>query len=167
MNKIFKRRGGDDTLDDPYLRGIKYPDPNICPDCKAIYHNKRWQFDNDLKHDIKLEGGFGKKKCPACRKIEDNYPMGIVFLSGDFIDDHRDDILNTVKSEEERAMEKNPLERIIEIEKQDTNKYRIKTTTDTLAHRIGKILNKSYKGNIEYKFSDEQKILRVLWSREE
>jgi uncharacterized protein YpmS len=92
--------------------------------------------------------------------------MGFVFISGNFINQHKDDILHTVKSEEKRAIDKNPLERIMEIEKKEENQYRIKTTTDTLAQRIGKILYNSYKGDIEYKFSEDQKVIRVFWSRQ-
>ncbi|MBN1695522.1 ATPase [candidate division WOR-3 bacterium] len=167
MDKTHKRRGGDAVLKDPYLREVNYKEPNICPSCKAVYHNKRWQFDDKLEHKIKLESNYGRKKCPACRKIHDNYPMGLVFISGDFIGQHNKEILSTVKSEEKRAIGKNPLERIMVIEKTDANQYVIKTTTDTLAQRIGKILNNSYKGKIEYKFSEGQKILQVFWSRGE
>ncbi len=164
MDKIYKRRGGNAILQDPYLSKVDYKDPNICPKCGAVYHNKHWEFDKELIHDTKLEGDYGKKKCPACRKIEDNYPMGLVFIQGNFILEHKNTILNTIKSEEKRAMEKNPLERIITIEKKAADKYIVKTTTDTLAHRIGNILHKSFKGKLDYKFSDD-KFLRAFWSR--
>jgi hypothetical protein len=167
MDKIHKRRGGDAVLKDPYLREINYKDPNICPSCKAVYHNKRWQLDEELEYKIKLEDNYAKKMCPACRKINDNYPMGLVSISGNFIDQHKKEILSTVKGEEKRALEKNPLERIIKIEKENQTQYSIKTTTDTLAQRIGKILYNSYKGKVEYKFSEDQKVLRVFWSRGE
>ena len=166
MDKIHKRRGGDAVLKDPYLREVDYKDPNICPSCKALYHNKRWQFSDSLEHQIRLKGNYEEKMCPACRKIKDNYPMGLVFISGNFIDQHKDEILSTVKSEEKRAIDKNPLERIMDIERENENHYRIETTTDTLAQRIGKILHNSYKGEVEYKFSEGQKVLQVFWSRE-
>ncbi len=166
MDKIYKRRGGNSTLNDPYLNQTDYNDPNICPGCGAVYRNKHWEFDKELTHDIKLKGDYGVKKCPACRKIEDNYPMGLVFISGNFILEHKNTLLNTIKSEERRAMGKNPLERIIAIEKEDEDRYLVKTTTDTLAHRIGNILHKSFKGNLDYKFTDD-KVLRAFWSREE
>ncbi|MCK4421775.1 ATPase [candidate division WOR-3 bacterium] len=166
MDKIYKRRGGDSVLDDPYLSKIDYKDPTVCPDCEAVYHNKHWRFDDQLKHDIKFASNYEEKKCPACRKIEDNYPMGLVFLSGNFLLQHKKTILNTIRSEEKRAMQKNPLERIMEIEQKD-DEYVIKTTTDALAHRIGKILHKSFKGELDYKFSDDQKLLRAFWSRKE
>jgi len=166
MDKIYKRRGGDSVLNDPYLINADYNDPNICSECGAVYHNKHWEFSDEFSHNLKLRGNYADKKCPACRKIEDNYPMGLVFISGNFILGHKQSILNTIKAEEKRAMQKNPLERIMTIEKEAEDKYLVKTTTDALAHRIGKILHRSFKGELNYKFSDDQKLLRASWSRE-
>ena len=143
-------------------------DPGYCLDLplittKSLYLNFRQKYYQ--LHQGK-KGNYEEKMCPACRKIKDNYPMGLVFISGNFIDKHKDDILSTVKSEERRAIDKNPLERIMDINRENKNHYRIETTTDTLAQRIGKILHNSYKGEIEYKFSEGQKVLQVFWSRE-
>jgi len=158
-------RESTDHLDDPYIDGVEYHDPNVCPSCGVVYNKKQWQFI-DIKQ-IQLDKGnyIGNAKCPACRKIEDHYPMGLVELSGKFIDGHKEEILNLVKNEEEREKEKNPLGRIMSIEDKDGKIY-IETTNEALALRIGRAVFKAFKGEIEYKFSETQKLVRVLWRRD-
>jgi hypothetical protein len=80
-------------------------------------------------------------KCPACRKEEDHYVMGIVYISGDFFNQRRDEIVNMLRNEEKKEVE-------------------------SLAVHLGRMLYHSYGGDVEYKFSDEQKLARVFWHRE-
>jgi len=153
-------------LDDPYIEGVEYHDPTRCPVCGAVYNKKRWQFIDEK--DIKLSNDndyIAEAKCPACRKIEDHYTMGIVELSGKFIPLHKDEAMNLIKNEEEKEMGKNPLGRIIGIEDK-MDKIYIETTNEALALRLGRALFKTFKGSIEYKFSENQKLVRVLWRRD-
>ena len=99
-------------LPDPYVlkKGLK--EPTICPSCHAVYHKKRWYLDEGLYLETKKQKGVSWQKCPADRKIEDGYAMGVVNIIGDFVLNHKDEIINLVRSEERHAMEKNPLENI-------------------------------------------------------
>ncbi|MEO0072984.1 MAG: hypothetical protein ABIK10_06120, partial [candidate division WOR-3 bacterium] len=76
-----ERSGPSPKLTDPYLVK-KIPEPNICPGCGLVYYKKRWRKDEELKNTF--TGPVYNQKCPACRKIEDHYPMGIVTISGNF-----------------------------------------------------------------------------------
>jgi hypothetical protein len=51
------------------------------------------------------------------------------------------------------------------IEERDGRLY-IETTNEALALRIGRAVFKAFKGEIEYKFSETQKLVRVLWRRD-
>jgi NMD protein affecting ribosome stability and mRNA decay len=104
-------------------------------------------------------------KCPACRKEEDHYVMGIVYISGDFFNQRRDEIVNMLKNEEEKEVDHNPLDRIMGIV-EDKDGVRVETTSESLAVHLGRMLYHSYGGDVEYKFSDEQKLARVFWHRE-
>ena len=42
----------------------------------------------------------------------------------------------------------------------------ISTTTDKFAQRIGRMLEKTYSGSVEYKWSDDVKLARVTWTRQ-
>lgn len=153
-------------LRDPYILPNAFSENNICPVCNAVYHKKHWSFDPSLVHEARKDKNAKADKCPACRKVEDKYAMGKVFLSGSFINEHVDELINIIKSEERRAKENNPLDRLILIEKRDGNIY-AETTSDALAMRIGHHLKESYKGGDEnFKFRRGDKFVEVHWQRE-
>lgn len=157
------KRKSIDTATDPYLSKVEYEDKSVCRKCEAVYINKRWSVKEE--HRQAAEGG-PKALCPACRKIKENYPSGYVTLKGAFLKDHKEEIVNLLKNKEERAMHINPLERIIDLDdKGDT--LEVTTTTEKFAQRIGQMMKKTYKGEVEYKWSDDVKIARVTWSRDE
>ncbi len=153
-----------DTCKDPYLSKEGSHDMAICKQCHAIYHNKRWYLDEDLyAKNIDLPSTV-LVTCPACQKIKDKFPGGIVTLTGEFLQEHKDEIINLIKNEEERARGFNPLERIININN-GSKGVEVTTTNERLAQRIGKKVKKAFSGEVEYKWSQDTKLLRVTWRR--
>ncbi|MBI5233564.1 MAG: hypothetical protein HY880_04345 [Deltaproteobacteria bacterium] len=152
-----------DTENDPYLPKIGPHDMAMCKKCSAVYQNKRWTFAQkavDAAKNTKL----AKILCPACQKIKDNFVGGFVTIAGEFFKEHEEEILNLVKNKETRAMHNNPLDRIIKISKKK-DYMEITTTTDKLAQRIGQMLKKAFNGCVEYKWSSDVKLARVMWTR--
>lgn len=152
-----------DTYKDPYLPKEGPHDMAACKKCHAVYHNKRWAMNEAL---YQKKGNHKKTLvvlCPACQKIRDKYAEGFVALKGDYLKGHKLDILNLIKNEEERAMDGNPLERIIEI-KDNGRIVNITTTHEKLAQRIGKKMRKACQGALEIKWT-EDKVTRVVWQR--
>ncbi len=147
-----------DTEGDPYIPKIGPKDMAICKRCGAIYHNKRWSFRKRTERPTK------EVLCPACQKIRDGFAGGFVTIQGEFIKDHKEEILNLVRNKEERSMYYNPLNRIIEIKQKDDT-IEITTTTEKLAQRIGQMLRKAFHGRVEYKWSSDVKMARVIWTR--
>jgi NMD protein affecting ribosome stability and mRNA decay len=152
---------------DPYLstrslRALK--EGAICERCGAIYHHKRWSMDSTL---MKVKGREVRKViCPACRKIRDHFPGGIITLRGDYLKVHKDQILRLIQNEESRAMRINPLERVISVK--DKNNYvEIHTTNERFAQRIGREIQRSCKGRVAYHWSGDNKSVRVEWHRSE
>jgi NMD protein affecting ribosome stability and mRNA decay len=147
-------------LEDPYLTRKSYKEPTLCPRCGLVYRRRRWQ---------KIEGfdvskAIEKHKCPACRKEEDHYVMGIVYIEGNFFKTRREEIMNMLKNEEKKQVVHNPLDRIMKIY-EDKGGTRIETTSENLAIHLGRMLYHSYGGDVEYRFSDDQKLARVFWQR--
>jgi NMD protein affecting ribosome stability and mRNA decay len=158
------RKKAIDTAKDPYLQKISPSDMAVCKGCGAIYHNKRWSLDKKLK-----TRSAGKKKvevlCPACQKIKEGFAEGFVTIKGEFFKKHREEIINLMRNKEQRAMYNNPLDRIIEI-KEKKDSIEIATTTDKLAQRLGQVIQKAFNGEIEYKWSSDTKLTRVVWTRD-
>ncbi|MEO0098248.1 MAG: BCAM0308 family protein [candidate division WOR-3 bacterium] len=149
-------------LDDPYLTKKAYPEPTVCPTCGLIYHKKHWKRDEGLKE--KLEREAKRIKCPSCRKIEDHYPMGILTISGSFFLSHKEEINNIIKNTERKEILRNPLDRIMSL-KEEKEKMIVETTSENLALALGKALSRAYKGKLEIRFSEDQKMVRVFWER--
>lgn len=128
--------------------------------CGAVYQNKRWS----RLQQVALSSREPALVCPACRRVADRNPAGIVSLSGSFLTVHGSEINNNIKKIAGNATLKNPLGRIIDIHsKQDAITI---TTTDTrLARKIGRELFKSFGGDLRYDWSTGEDLVRVRWSR--
>jgi hypothetical protein len=89
-----------------------------------------------------------------------------VFLDGAFFISHEQEIRNLLENEAVRAAEDNPLARILKWSVGDGHSLVVSTTTEHLAQRLGKALNKAFGGSVRYDFSHENKLARVSWQRE-
>ncbi|MCL5104830.1 MAG: BCAM0308 family protein [Armatimonadetes bacterium] len=154
------------TPNDPYLEAQDFQENTVCRQCGAFFAAGRWYMKGQhpgMKHD--LSSTAHDSLCPACRRFRDTMPGGVLTLSGDFMTNHNDEILNLIRNETNDAMGINPLERIMSMEAVGGD-FQITTTNDRLAQRIGKALHKAYNGNIEYKWSGDTKLARVNWHRD-
>lgn len=111
--------------------------------------------------------GFGREKGVRFEqwrnpKVEEG---GIVRITGAFLLDHSEEILNLIKHEGKLAEEKNPNHKVSKIEKVDGGVI-VETTDHNLAMKIGKALVHSYRGKHKYKFSKGEKFVEVDWIRD-
>lgn len=133
-----------------------------CAGCGAFYHRRHWTLTAPA--GITLPIHTHPIYCPACNKIKEHRPSGELDLAGVTVGD-RGELLRILRNEERRAREKNPLERIMRV--QATNdRWKVETTTEKLAQRLGRSLHKARGGRIEYKWSHNNKFVRVLWDKD-
>jgi len=94
---------------DPYKTKGKPREPSVCRECKVVYHKGRWTWDPvpSKSHEV---------VCPACARIRDGAPSGVLLLTGEFVASHRQEILGLARNEEARVKAEHPLARIIKIE---------------------------------------------------
>ena len=143
-------------LDSYGLRG-KLPDPTACPACGAIYRDGRWIFGAP-------PADAHPTRCPACRRIEDDYPAGILRISGEFAAAHAEEIQSLARHVEEREKQEHALKRIMGIQREG-DVLEIKTTDAKLARGIGEALQHAYHGELHYRMSEAENVLRVEWKR--
>jgi NMD protein affecting ribosome stability and mRNA decay len=164
-NGVNRIRRNIENYRDPYISQQCPEETTVCTVCGAIYTEKRWYLKEQVDPEKLRNQPVHFTTCPACRKIHDRNPGGVVHITGRFAKTHSDDILSLIRNENDRAMMVNPLERIIDIETNESG-YKVLTTNERLAQRIGKALHMAYSGNIDYKWSEDNKLVRVYWNRE-
>ena len=146
----------------PYHENRKYPEPTECPRCHLIYRNGRWQQGDEANGTHKTHSSH----CPACRREIDRLPAGLLYLSGPYLDRHREEILNIASNQSLSAAVQRPLQRIMWIE-QGTDTTEIATTDSHLAMRIGKAIEGACKGDLAIKHAHDAQLVRVYWERSE
>ncbi len=90
---------------------------------------------------------------------------GVINISGKFLLDHGDEIINLIKHEGRLAEQRNPLHKVSKIEKVDGG-ITAEITDHNLALHIGKALTHAFKGKHEYKFLKGEKFVEVVWKRD-
>ena len=143
--------------DDPYRRAAKPPEPTVCPECKAVFTEGRWTWE-------KAPEDANELLCPACQRIRDQFPAGYVTIKGEFLKEHREEIVALIENHEKKEKAERPLQRIIAID--DTREGLEVTTTDShLARGIAEALHGAYKGELKLRYSRDENLLRASWKR--
>jgi hypothetical protein len=143
--------------EDSYKSGSKMPDPAACPRCRASYLKGRWTWRE-------APADAASHTCPACLRIEDDFPAGYVTLKGPFLAGHREEVLNLVNARALRAREEHPMQRVIGVA--DVAQGILVTTTDAhLARGIAVAVHEAFKGNLSLNFSRDENLVRATWTR--
>jgi hypothetical protein len=151
-----------DEHNDPYRPKKKLPQPTVCPQCSLVFDNGRWQ--RAAQPPAVTQKQPQKHLCPACRRINDRFPAGYVTLHGEFIEQHRREILQLIRNTEEREQGEHALQRIMEIN-EDGPEIAVTTTDIHLARRIGEAISNAYEGDLNITYGPEDYVVRVTWAR--
>lgn len=146
-------------IHDPYKTRLKLPEPTICPNCGAVYHEGRWQWRPVYPQSAHRE------LCQACHRIRDVYPAGEITLRGAFVTQHKDEILQLVRHHEAEEKREHPLHRIMRIEEHPEFLV-IRTTDIHLPRRIGEAIRNAFKGELHQQYEEETYFVRIHWQRE-
>lgn len=135
----------------------------ICRRCGAIYAKKRWHLDEEESRKMASSPRVQKIVCPACQKIRDDYPEGIVTLKWSSLPDHEAEIRGLISNVEARAISINPLARVMKVVGRRGG-LEVQTTNDRLAQRIGRELVRAFQGAVSYRWAHRDMLLRVEWN---
>ncbi len=149
------------------LRDLRPPaDPAFCSECQAVWHKGKWSLNPATRREVRRWGTPIAVRCPACKSAEEGNPTGILYLAGSFLAQNRAEILSLVRNAAHAAAAKNPLERIIRIKADPRHPLVVETTSEKLARRLGRAVNRACGGALKIRFSHEDKLVRVYWRRE-
>ena len=144
---------------DAYRPSAKPQGPVHCPGCGALFRKGRWSWGAAPAGALKL-------RCPACRRINERLPAGIISLAGTFFSKHRKEVLARVKNCEKLENTEHPLERIMAITEDGADGAQVTTTSVHLARLIGHALEHAFKGELSRSYNREDNLLRVRWRRD-
>ena len=145
------------THKDIYQSKGKYPEPCVCSGCGAVYHKGRWQWG-------KAQADAHKHLCPACQRIHDRVPAGVVTISGAFFDEHHQEILGLIHNIEAREKVEHPLQRIMSIHSNDDG-TEVALTDFHITHAIADALTDAYQGTADIAHTEKNDVMRINWTR--
>ena len=159
--KKFGRVG---RAEDPYLP-TEGQEAAVCTQCHALYQGKRWFFDHQMHERLAGTEKAREVVCPTCRKINNHYPEGILTLSGEFFAQHKEEIVKLLEKEASRVGARSVMDRIIRMAPEGDDKLVVETTTDKLVQHLGRAVYKAYKGDLNFRWGEMDRFVRVYWSR--
>lgn len=114
----------------------------FCPDCLAAYYKKSWHHSLlDLK-SLKESAPVNFVLCPACKMIKNHQFEGRIRITG-VPDNLMTELLNLIRGFGERARAADPMDRVIEIKK-NNDELVVTTTENQLANKLAKKIKDSF-----------------------
>jgi len=142
---------------DTYKLVCKLKEPTVCPACKAVYHKGRWSW-------AVPPAEAHETLCPACHRIQDKCPKGLLTLKGAFAQEQREQVMGLAKNIEAKETKEHPLARIMSIEQQPEGVV-VSTTDSHLPRQIGEALKHAYHGELVVHYDENEDFVRVTWTR--
>ncbi len=124
-----------------------------------MFSDGRWRW-GPAPADARLE------LCQACARINDNYPAGMVTLTGPFVVAHKDEMIRIARNQEQAEKPEHPLNRILSIEQPAPDRLVIATTDIHLPRRIGEVIKRAYRGTMDVHFDEHGYFVRINWHRD-
>ncbi|MCB9883685.1 MAG: hypothetical protein H6832_17305 [Planctomycetes bacterium] len=100
--------------------------------------------------------------CPACERIRDRMPAGIVELSM-VPSELREEIVHMIENLEQRERVEHPLERLMDIESSRDGELRITTTGMHLSRGIASALRRRFHQGVNIQYPDGDGPVRIAW----
>ncbi|WP_333649330.1 hypothetical protein [Candidatus Binatus sp.] len=164
LARSLDRRGVRSNMSPPVAQKQRAPeDPSVCDSCGSIYTAKTWRRNRPLP--AKLINAAAWTICPACKQAKSGEYFGRVLVRGSSASANLDAIRSRIANVERRAEFTQPERRIVS-SKWDGATLEVLTTSQKLAHRIARELQKAFGGRARYTWSDQDGALTAIWQGE-
>jgi hypothetical protein len=162
--RSLNRRGTRSNMSPPVAqKGHAPEDPSVCDTCGSVYTAKTWRRNRPLP--AKVIDVAAWTICPACKQAKSGKYFGRVLIRGLDARSNLDAIRPRIANVERRAEFTQPERRIIS-SKLDGATLEVLTTSQKLAHRIARELEKAFRGRARYTWSDQDGALTAIWEDE-
>lgn len=159
----LNRRGTRSEKSPPAGIRRRTPRTTACHDCGALFLRKTWRRDH--KVTTRLYDGVIWRPCPACRQRERGDGLGKVVIPGAWAAANEDLIRRRIENVAARAEFTQPERRLVSIDRID-RALEVLTTSQKLAHRVARELEKAFGGRATYAWSSPDGSLRAVWSHD-
>ncbi len=142
-----------------------YTEGTMCQGCGAVFSRKTWRRSS-RRAALALAPNAVRKTCPACRQVQEGRAYGRVVLRGEaWLKNHEGDVRRRIANVEARARHTQPERRVVEVGR---SKYglEIMSTSQKLAHRVVRELEKAFGGSSSYRWSDRDGSLTATWAHD-
>jgi NMD protein affecting ribosome stability and mRNA decay len=138
-------------------------DPIVCERCGAVWSRRTWRRDRAVTTALLARARW--RVCPACRQVVEGRAFGRVLLRGGYVRSHEPDIRRRIANVVDRARFTQPERRVVSIDAHREG-LEVLTTSQKLAHRVVRELEKAFRGRASYSWSDRDGTLFATWTRE-
>lgn len=151
---VHDRAGGEDVDARP---------SRFCTGCHAIEVAGRWRWSAACDEAPGLSCVISRAVlCPACRRCREHEAAGTVLLEMTPSSQSEACLREIVHAESRRMVEDDPMQRVIDIQRQE-NGLLVTTTTIELARAIGEAVQRTMRGHLEMHYQKPARELRVRW----
>jgi len=158
--RATRRTRSHQTPVDPRAGEESPAEQTLCDSCGAVFSHKTWRRTAGRTARA-LEQGAPWARCPSCAGGT-REPAGTVVIAGDLVGSMELELTRRIRNVCERAAFTQPERRLIAVAR-DPSGLRVTTTSQELAHRIGRELEKAFGGRTSYSWSNANGRLLATW----
>jgi len=140
------------------MRGVE--EPAACERCFAVYKLKSWRPAGPSR---RIPADVHWTLCPACAQVEDLEYFGRVLVSQPLEAAREGEVRRRIYHVERRARATQPERRMVQLGRAGS-RLEVLTTSQKLAHRIAKELEKAFGGRSHYEWTEGEGLLEATWT---
>ena len=135
-------------------------EPAMCERCGAVYQRKTWRSGERTARTSQI--GVAWTVCPACTQVMESEYFGRVSTTCPLDPAQEAAVRRRVHNVEERARHTQPERRMVRFDRTPAG-FEILTTSQKLAHRIARELQKAFGGRARFTWTTPERRLEAVW----
>lgn len=137
------------------------PDLTRCERCGLVFWHKTWRRSRRRAAQALLSGARAGT-CPACRQAQTEQALGRVLLMAELDAPQQRELQRRIDNVCRRAAFTQPERRLLGV-RRVAQGLEVLTTSQELAHRVAKEVEKAFGGRVSYDWSDSDGRLLARW----